>query len=130
MGAVVVGSALASPAFGGEGRGLRDDQIPFGPDGTIGRGTDSTGDTPGGRSGIKIFGIGRGDFDSGDAMTPSPYGHSPPGRGHIPGPQATTPASRLYPTNQVYWPGDGHGYPLYYCPATRGYFYCPVRRRD
>jgi len=33
-----------------------------------------------------------------------------------------------YLTTQTYQPGDGYSYPLYYNPATGGYFYYPAAR--
>lgn len=39
-----------------------------------------------------------------------------------------TAAAAPYLTNQTYEPGDGYRYPLYYNPATAGYFYYPTGR--
>ncbi len=41
---------------------------------------------------------------------------------------ANTNAGAPYLTNQTYEPGDGYRYPLYYNPATGGYFYYPVQK--
>lgn len=41
---------------------------------------------------------------------------------------APTTSAAPYLTNQTYEPGDGYRYPLYYNPATAGYFYYPVAR--
>jgi hypothetical protein len=101
------------PAFGGPRR-WRDDQIPFGPEGTIGRGTDSAAYPPYNiRGGIPLFSFGR---------TAQPRGPEPPW------PSITGAPARLWTTNRTYEPGDGYCYPLYYNPETRMYFYGPVGR--
>ncbi len=48
-------------------------------------------------------------------------------RGPVAAPAATRPMPP-YLTNLTYEPGDGWRYPLYYNPATAGYFYYPVAR--
>jgi hypothetical protein len=116
---MAVGFALSSPAFG-DRRSLRDDQIPYGPNGTIGRGTDSAGVEGAERSGIKLFGSGSRNLDPGHTgffFTDD----------DIPRPHSKTATARPYLTNQCYQPGDGYRYPLYYNPATRTYFYYPAR---
>jgi hypothetical protein len=104
---MAVGFAIVAPAFG-DSRSLRDDQLPYGPDGTIGRGTDSAGGEWVERSGIKLYGSGSRDFAPGHSWSYS--------------------TARPYQSNRCYQPGDGYRYPLYYDPATRTYFYYPARR--
>ena len=108
----------------------RDDQIPFGPAGTIGRGTDSAADPPYNvRGGIPLFTFGRGydSDDPGESSSPAPrFTHSH--GSFLPGHHATPAVPGPYPTNQHCEPGDGYRYPLYYNPATRTYFYYPVQR--
>ena len=89
---------------------IYDDQIPWGPEGTIGRGTD----TPPGRSW-------RWDWRSGSWIR---YG--PAARRSAPV-ASEPPAAGPYRVNQFYEPGDGYRYPLYYDPATGSYLYYPVR---
>jgi hypothetical protein len=81
----------------------RDDQIRFGPAGTIGRGTDGAGDPPYGiQGGLFVFGISRGR----PVHVPRAWGPPP-----APG----------YRTDQYFQPGDGYRYPLYFNPATGTY---------
>jgi hypothetical protein len=117
--AMMLGLAMAMvlfadfPAFGGPKR-WRDDQIPFGPEGTIGRGTDSAYYPPYNiRGGIPLFTFSR----SVEPREPEPSR-----------PPATRVPAKLWITNRHYEPGDGYCYPLYYNPETRMYFYGPVRR--
>jgi hypothetical protein len=111
--ALAIGFAVGSPALAGTKR-WRDDQIPFGSDGTIGRGTDSAYFPPYNiRGGIPLFTFGR----SSQPCPPERNGPSIPGA-----------PSRLWRTNQVYEPGDGRCYPIYYNPETGMYFYGPAGR--
>jgi hypothetical protein len=112
--ATVVVSAFLPPAFG-YGRGIRDDQIPYGPEGTIGRGTDHA--DPADPSGRRYDGSG---YFSRPFPTTSGYFRATP----APPPGNTvSSATRPYRTTQYYDPGTGTRYPLYYSPATRTYFY-------
>jgi hypothetical protein len=109
--AIVLYASL--PALGGPKR-WRDDQIPFGPEGTIGRGTDSAYYPPYNiRGGIPLFTFGR----SAEPCEPETSGP----------PAASVPA-KLWISNRYYEPGNGHCYPLYYNPETRMYIYGPVGR--
>ncbi len=113
---VIVFSSITS-AFG-QSRVSVGDYTGGGPEGTIGRGTDRL---PGGPS---DWGGGRRPlYDSyyQGAYRPS-YPNTTYSRGY------SSAVARPYLTNQHYEPGDGYRYPLYYNPATRGYFYYPVRR--
>jgi hypothetical protein len=117
--AMMIGPAVALifcaclPAFGGPRR-WRDDQIPFGPEGTIGRGTDSAAYPPYNiRGGIPLFTFSR---------------SAEPREPETSGPPATRLPAKLWITNRYYEPGDGYCYPLYYNPETRMYFYGPVGR--
>jgi hypothetical protein len=92
-------------------RGIRDDQLPFGPEGTIGRGTDSGGD--------RWYRSQTGYRTGGAYSTMAPTSTST---------YSTSSASGPYLTTQFHEPGDGYRYPLYYNPATRSYFYYPSRR--
>jgi hypothetical protein len=114
------------PSAFGNGRGIRDDQIPYGPEGTIGRGTDS--DRGPSSDGIRIDG-------STNDFRPSGYYRSSKLDNiylfiHYKGPTtySASAAARPYLTNQYHEPGDGYRYPLYYNPATRTYFYYPAGR--
>jgi hypothetical protein len=125
--AMVVGFALSSPAFAYD-RSFRDDQVPYGPNGTIGRGTDSAGDRwfersstrPGANGFGNIYSNFSGVFSSSDDLTPD--------TSYVPTTYSVSTTARPYRTNRFYQPGDGYRYPLYYNPATRTYFYYPVRR--
>jgi hypothetical protein len=57
--------------------------------------------------------------------TPAGYGNN---RGHSLTSRIKQASSSPYRTDQTYEPGDGYRYPLYYNPATGGYFYYPVTR--
>jgi hypothetical protein len=124
-----------STAFGG-GYRLRDDQIPFGPEGTIGRGTDSAAEPPYSvRGGIPLWPPG-GSWPGGGDRTLDPTNSEPSypnpifhgGYYWVPRSYAPPAAAGPYLTNEFYEPGDGYRSPLYYNPATRTYFYYPVRR--
>lgn len=93
---------------------IRDDRIPWGPAGTIGRGTD----TPPGRGW-------RWDGASGSWLPPGSAPRSPWPFTILDIRVARAP----YPTNQFYEPGDGYRYPLYYDPGTRSYVYYPAPRQ-
>jgi hypothetical protein len=131
--ALTIAPAILSLTFANASSGprrWRDDQIPFGPAGTIGRGTDSAADPPYNvRGGIPLFTFGRSAEcnDPGGSSAPMPtcaheHGFLWPGR-HVP-PALSGP----YPTNQYCEPGDDRRYPLYYNPATNAYFYYPASR--
>jgi hypothetical protein len=137
--AMVVGFALFSPALA-NGRGFRDDQVPYGSEGTIGRGTDYTGDRWSEWSRLSSGGNRFGNIDSnrrGGNGLGSIYSNFSgvfsashdltPGNSSAPRADSITATARPYQTNQFYQPGDGYRYPLYYNPATRTYFYYPVR---
>lgn len=115
---------LAAPAFG-----IDEGQIAWGPEGTIGRGSQSA----------THRGLGRPlDPISGRQSAPDLRGinfyHIYPtstySRGYSSAPMrySTIGASRPYLTNRFYEPGDGYRYPVYYNPANGTYFYYPVRR--
>jgi hypothetical protein len=92
----------------------RVDQIPFGPEGTIGRGTDSAYDPPYNIcGGIPLFSFGRSaascELEAG-------------------GPPIAKAPVKLWKTNRYYEPGDGYCYPLYYNPESGMYFYGPARQ--
>ncbi len=114
MGAIFALKALAVtivllPPF--TQRHARDDRIPWGSEGTIGRGT---GTRP--RDFGNWMGVGPG---------PSTFTYS---RGYSWVPQTYAAPSRPYLTNRYHEPGDGYRYPLYYDPVGRRYIYYPVRR--
>lgn len=96
------------------------DQTGSGAEGTIGRGFNHM---PWGPSDIPPHG---GPFAHSGSILWSPAttyympGYTSMARAAVP--------SRPYLTNHFYEPGDGYRYQLYYNPATRGYFYYPVRR--
>ena len=109
--------ALATPAPGQLFRRhhyMEDDKIPWGPSGTIGRGTD---DPPEVWQALQAEGL-----------PYSPYyvirGYS----GVAVPPRTQSVPAQPYLTTRSYEPGDGYRYPLYYNPATRIYFYYPVAR--
>jgi hypothetical protein len=93
------------------------DYYGFGPEGTIGRGTDILPDGP--------------SMD--DKWSYHHFIQAPGTRFYRSGysgdtaPRTTGPVAAPYRTNRTYEPGDGYRYPLYFNPATGTYFYYPVR---
>lgn len=114
---MVITSASLTVAFGYE-PGIRDDQIPYGIEGTIGRGTDYL-DSSGRRR------DGRGS----DYLPISSNTNSVRTTSSIAPPRVIRSATRPYRTTQYYQPGTGTRYPIYYSPATRTYFYYLVPPR-
>ncbi len=77
------------------------------------------------------LGSGRSYGNSGYGMGSSGYGlRNNYSSGYNSAPSSTVPATTAAPylTKHTYVPGDGYRYPLYYNPATAGYFYYPVAR--
>jgi hypothetical protein len=113
---VIVFSAITS-AFG-RGHHIPEDEIPWGIQGTIGRGYDPADDAylAGESAGAEAL-------DSWNRNASAT-------RGYFVAPRSfsTRRGLRPYRTNRYYAPGDGYRYPLYYNPATRTYFYYPVQR--
>lgn len=106
-----------------------DDQIPWGPEGTIGRGATVT------VSRWRRMGesFRQGGIWSASATREqySPWVLFAPPRTAVSSTAAAyaSPATTgVHLTNLSYEPGDGYRYPLYYNPATGTYVYYPVRR--
>ena len=128
---------MIMPAFGQGGARWQDDQIPFGPEGTIGRGTDVASRPPYNiRGGFQLwppvgFGLGGGvgsekspSVRSQSSTSGPAYSSSSTRRSRLGGSRGSVP----YQTNQTYEPGDGYRYPLYYNPESGTYFYYPHAR--
>lgn len=114
---LVAGVFLAASPASGQYVNRLEDLYGMGADGTIGRGTTIV---PWGASDPRVQGR-TFDFASRSTRYPNYNYYS---SGYYSAPAATRP----YRTTQTYEPGDGYRYPLYYNPATRSYFYYPVRR--
>lgn len=116
-----------------QGRVSVGDYYGGGPNGTIGRGSsrqergpsDWGGGAPGSPPAYGYGGfLGRGRFTTRSYSS----NYAPPASPRTPAAESPA-AAGPYLTTQFYEPGDGYRYALYYNPATRSYFYYPVRTR-
>ena len=118
--AILIVLAIPPSAYG-YGRGIRDDQLPYGPQGADGRGTDYAVD-PSDPQSPRFDGSG---YFSNAFPTRRVSSAATPFRAYsgVSRPGVINSGTRPYRTTQYYQPGAGTRYPLYYSPATRTYFY-------
>jgi hypothetical protein len=116
--------ALVAPAVA-----IDDDQIPWGPEGTIGRGSESATWSNVDRMLMRLYGRGSESRLQGiNYYYMSPRYTDSRRSSFTPLSDSIRGVSRPYLTDRFYEPGDGYRYPLYYNPASGIYFYYPVHR--